>query len=638
MIVEQRADGKVETEATIKIWVDGERYVRTAEGNGPVNALDAALRDAIGEIHPHLQGHRARQLQGPHPRRDHGTGAIDARAHRRLRRPATSGARSASTRTSSPPRGRRSSTRWSTPSSPAAARRRRAGDVGARARRERDRRHRGRSRSPSPSSAPRRRRAVIEVLRSGQLSLGPRVPAFEEAFAARLGAAHASAVSSGTAGLHLALRAVGVTDGDEVVTSPFSFVASANALRLRARAPGLRRHRPGHAEPRSRRRGGRGHRAHDRAAAGPHLRLPGRPAGLRAPRACRSSRTPARRSAPSTPTASRVGARGHPAVFGFYANKQLTTGEGGMVTLGDAAHEGAHRLRAQPGPRARHGLARPRPPRLQLPPDRHRLRDRPRSSSSAWTACSPTARGSPARYREALARHRGPRAAVRGRRRRPPRLVRLRRAGPARARPRRRHPRAARARRAVQALPAGDPPHELLPRDASATARASSRSARTSPRGRVALPFFPAHDRGPGRSAWPRHWREALRPGSIIGPCREPASRRAARTAPPRRGGSARSASPARGAAGRALAPRRSPPSPREFRLDAALPHHRLDAVGAHGARPALPRARRRRGPGATATAASTAPGTGAWSAGASRSTCSASRWPRRSPRSPTGV
>jgi len=55
VIVEQRADGKVETEATIKIWVGGERYVRTAEGNGPVNALDAALRDAIGEIHPHLK-------------------------------------------------------------------------------------------------------------------------------------------------------------------------------------------------------------------------------------------------------------------------------------------------------------------------------------------------------------------------------------------------------------------------------------------------------------------------------------------------------------------------------------------------------------------------------------------------------
>ena len=55
VIVEKRQDGKVETEATIKIWVDGERYVRTAEGNGPVNALDTALRAAIGETYPHLR-------------------------------------------------------------------------------------------------------------------------------------------------------------------------------------------------------------------------------------------------------------------------------------------------------------------------------------------------------------------------------------------------------------------------------------------------------------------------------------------------------------------------------------------------------------------------------------------------------
>jgi 2-isopropylmalate synthase len=53
-IVEKRADGRAETEATIKIWVDGERYVRTAEGNGPVHALDRALRSAIAEIYPHL--------------------------------------------------------------------------------------------------------------------------------------------------------------------------------------------------------------------------------------------------------------------------------------------------------------------------------------------------------------------------------------------------------------------------------------------------------------------------------------------------------------------------------------------------------------------------------------------------------
>jgi len=54
VIVEKRESGRVETEATIKIWVNGERVVRTAEGNGPVNALDRALRGAISETYPHL--------------------------------------------------------------------------------------------------------------------------------------------------------------------------------------------------------------------------------------------------------------------------------------------------------------------------------------------------------------------------------------------------------------------------------------------------------------------------------------------------------------------------------------------------------------------------------------------------------
>ena len=52
--MEKEEDGRVKTEATIKIWVDGERYVSTAEGNGPVNALDRALRSAVCEIHPQL--------------------------------------------------------------------------------------------------------------------------------------------------------------------------------------------------------------------------------------------------------------------------------------------------------------------------------------------------------------------------------------------------------------------------------------------------------------------------------------------------------------------------------------------------------------------------------------------------------
>jgi 2-isopropylmalate synthase len=54
VIAEKREDGRVMTEATIKIWVEGERFVRTAEGNGPVNALDRALREAISETYPHL--------------------------------------------------------------------------------------------------------------------------------------------------------------------------------------------------------------------------------------------------------------------------------------------------------------------------------------------------------------------------------------------------------------------------------------------------------------------------------------------------------------------------------------------------------------------------------------------------------
>jgi 2-isopropylmalate synthase len=76
VITEKRADGNVETEATIKIWIGDRRYVRTAEGNGPVNALDRALRDAITELHPHLAdielvNYKVRILD-----EHHGTGAV----------------------------------------------------------------------------------------------------------------------------------------------------------------------------------------------------------------------------------------------------------------------------------------------------------------------------------------------------------------------------------------------------------------------------------------------------------------------------------------------------------------------------------------------------------------------------------
>jgi perosamine synthetase len=177
---------------------------------------------------------------------------------------------------------------------------------------------------------------VLEVLRSGQLSLGPRVPAFEEAFAARVGAEHACAVSSGTTGLHLALRAVGVSDGDEVVTSPFSFVASANSVLFERARPVFADIDPVtlNMDPEAARAA-----VTDRTTALLPVHIFGFPADTPAfeafglPIVEDACEALGATHADGTP----VGGRGHPAVFGFYANKQLTTGEGGMVTLADAA-------------------------------------------------------------------------------------------------------------------------------------------------------------------------------------------------------------------------------------------------------------------------------------------------------------
>ena len=78
---------------------------------------------------------------------------------------------------------------------------------------------------------------VLEVLRSGRLSLGPTIDRFEELLAERVGAPYAVAVSSGTAGLHLLCHLAGFGSGDEVVTSPFSFVASANCFMFEGATP-----------------------------------------------------------------------------------------------------------------------------------------------------------------------------------------------------------------------------------------------------------------------------------------------------------------------------------------------------------------------------------------------------------------
>jgi len=82
----------------------------------------------------------------------------------------------------------------------------------------------------SPELGEREEELVLEVLRSGRLSLGPMGQRFERAFADFLGVEDAVAVASGTAALHLGVRQLGWGEGDEVITSPFTFVASSNCL------------------------------------------------------------------------------------------------------------------------------------------------------------------------------------------------------------------------------------------------------------------------------------------------------------------------------------------------------------------------------------------------------------------------
>ena len=191
-----------------------------------------------------------------------------------------------------------------------------------------------------PLLGPEEEELVLQVLRSGSLSLGPRVPQFERMFAAFVDARFACAVSSGTAGLHLALRAVGVGEGDEVITSPFSFVASANvALYERARPvfadidPVTLNLDPAAAAA----------AVSERTRALLPVHIFGYPADMPAfedlaakhglgivEDACEALGAVHADGRP-------VGGRGNPAVFGFYANKQLTTGEGGMVAVGETA-------------------------------------------------------------------------------------------------------------------------------------------------------------------------------------------------------------------------------------------------------------------------------------------------------------
>jgi perosamine synthetase len=185
-----------------------------------------------------------------------------------------------------------------------------------------------------PEIGAREEELVLEVLRSGRLSLGPMGERFERDFAAWLEVEDAVAVSSGTTGLHLGVRALGWGVGDEVLTSPFSFVASANCLLYEGARPVFcdvdpvtLNLDPGAAEA----------ALGERSAGILPVHIFGFPAATGELESIARARglglleDACQALGAVDSEGRRVGARGNLATFAFYANKQMTTGEGGMI-------------------------------------------------------------------------------------------------------------------------------------------------------------------------------------------------------------------------------------------------------------------------------------------------------------------
>jgi perosamine synthetase len=189
-----------------------------------------------------------------------------------------------------------------------------------------------------PSIGPREEQLVLETLRSGRLALGPRLPEFETALSQRFRGLPVSAVSSGTAGLHLAIRAAGVEAGDEVITTPFSFVASANCLLYEEARPVFCDIDPRTLTPDPEAAAAS---VSDRTTGLLPVHVFGYPADMPAFERLAAARglwvveDACEALGAEHPGGTPVGARGNLSVFGFYPNKQLTTGEGGAVVCPD---------------------------------------------------------------------------------------------------------------------------------------------------------------------------------------------------------------------------------------------------------------------------------------------------------------
>jgi perosamine synthetase len=175
---------------------------------------------------------------------------------------------------------------------------------------------------------------VLEVLRSGRLSLGPTIDRFEEQIAERVGAPYAAAVSSATAGLHLLVRIAGIGPGDEVITSPLTFAASANCFIYEGATPVFADVDPltWNLDPAAVEEA-----VTERTKAVVAVDMFGYPCELTPlMELCeRHGITLIEDSAEALGAeyeGAPIGSQGPPCIFGFYPNKQLATGEGGVVT------------------------------------------------------------------------------------------------------------------------------------------------------------------------------------------------------------------------------------------------------------------------------------------------------------------
>jgi perosamine synthetase len=174
---------------------------------------------------------------------------------------------------------------------------------------------------------------VLEVLRSGRLSLGPTIERFEELVSERVGAPYAAAVSSATAGLHLLCRIAGLGPGDEAITSPLSFVSSANCFIFEGATPVF-----ADVDPRTLNIDPAALEGAitERTKAVVGVDMFGYPCELDEIRAICDRHglaliEDAAEALGAEYKGRPVGGHGAPAVFGFYPNKQIATGEGGVV-------------------------------------------------------------------------------------------------------------------------------------------------------------------------------------------------------------------------------------------------------------------------------------------------------------------